>query len=261
MYQAGFITDDDLTNIFQDNGYTKTVAEQRTKFERADRSRKLANVSGVWSIRRTIATYKDGLIDRRQADDLLAPLVLDESLRRQMLNGAELEVRTRSLDRKLKGWKKRYLYGEFEPVEMAVALRDAGVDPAQVGRIVDDWTSERTGHVKEPRAQWVCDWLQRGFINKLQYVDRMRRLGYSDPDIANMLNTCGAEGAAKMAHKASAAANAAKRQHEAELREARRRIDDDMKAMKMEEEAITIRIKLLKEQEERLKWERMQVAP
>lgn len=218
-FEIGTFNETDLYHAFRDNGYNDTDAKRQVVFYSGQRSRKVANASGVWTTRKTIKAYKDGMIDRQQADDLLRPILIADDVRKRALDGADIEADVEAKRSILKQFHQRYLYGEIEDAALHDLLQSQGIQPSAVSRIEEQWFNERQGRAKEPRVQMLCQWFTRGFIDQTEYFTRLQRLGYSNDDAGRIAKVCAYDYAAKKAKAAAVASAKAAKELQAQQRQ------------------------------------------
>lgn len=242
MFEQGFIDKPELKWRIQFTGKKPADAETLANFFESQRARKLANGTGVWTTRKTIKAYKQGVIPRATADSLLAPILLDAQVRRDTLDKAELELEAETKAATLKQWKRHYLLGEFDTDELRDKLRGLNILEPGLSATVSQWESERLGRAKEPRVAMLCKWYTAGFITSDSYFSRLQRIGYTVGDAQRIIDTCGLEESVRRSRAALAAAEKAR----AEARRNQQEYKQDLKAQLAELE------KRIKERQQQL---------
>lgn len=134
--------------------------------------------------------YEAGLVKR---DDAVMEMIQDG------MNGDVASRVVDKLDRHLKlqwvrqcisGIKRRFLTGELDQSQAQTELESRGVTGLRASQLVQWWGCELSSGEKLASASQLCEWLGRGAITSVQFLDRLKRIGYSESDAAMMLEDC-----------------------------------------------------------------------
>lgn len=232
MYELGYITDEQFKWRVVANGYTETDAEVMVGFYKAQRTKRLSNDTGVWTGRKIISAFKDGLITREQADSLLAEKIVDPAIREQTLNYAYFEMETDTKRIQQKALKKRYMFGQLSNDMLRGELEKINVSPVAIASLVERWEAEKFGRAREPRVAEICKWFNAGYIGIDEYWFRLDLMGYDGSDIQRIIGTCTNEHAAKKAKEAAAEAIKLRKESERLMRNERNDLAEQLKKLK-----------------------------
>jgi hypothetical protein len=134
--------------------------------------------------------YEAGLIDRDGAGFMMVEDGFNGNVADRMLKRIDSDIRVQFLKRCQQGIKQRYLMGEITQDEAQSELVARGTTNQRAGQMVDWWGCELKSGEKRASASQLCDWLARGAISSTEYLDRLKRIGYSEVDAALMLEDC-----------------------------------------------------------------------
>lgn len=187
-YLSGAFTVDQLYHCFRDNGYDEATAKTMVDIQVTAAARRNNNLTGLWSIKKTINAYMDGIIDGVKADAFLVPLMPNPAERTRALQLADQEVVAGNNREWLRYERRRYIFGETDDRQCIEALEARGVTARRAADLNDTWRALRVGRFREPTAKMVLGWLAKGIINTSDCFTRLDRLGYKTEDINRMIN-------------------------------------------------------------------------
>lgn len=217
-YQAGYFTEEDLYWVYRRNGYDDKNSRLMSKFAGLVRTRMIANSTGVWTMRKTIKSYKYGEIRRDQAMSLMSPIMPDTDVQVRLLDGADLELVAEKVRECVKGLRRRFMLGEFGSTVAAGLLLSAGMAPDKIPTTIERWECERAHRRKEPRVAMLCGWYTNRIIDADEYYERLTRLGYSATDASRIAGACHNSQVVKDATRAAQQSEKARREFIAEQR-------------------------------------------
>lgn len=251
-YMAAAMDETELYHRFRDNGYNHATASRMVEIQTLVRSRRTQNLTGQWSIRTTLRSYRNGEITSADADRILTPLLPDAVQRGRAIADADSVVRAGIVSARIKAAYRAYLTGATEKKDALDALVAAGVEIPRARELVETWQVERTGRYKEPAAREVLRWLKARVIGADEAYRRIIRLGYTPEDAERMT----AEGAIARDDRIT-------REIKSQERELERRIRDQRTARRQTDRAldergreIEKRLKELREEQDRIARER-----
>lgn len=186
-YMSNVWNDEQLYHNFRDNGSDEPTAREQVRLQGIARARRLANVTGVWSIRKVMNAYRAGTITRRNADLILEPLIVDAVQRNALFQSADLEISSQRRARELARWRRAFFVGEIDEPTARQKLRAFGLDMVREDEILATWDADRLGRYREPSARQILQWQQVGIIIPEDALDRLLRLGYSMTDAQRMV--------------------------------------------------------------------------
>lgn len=177
-YMIGAFDEERLYHAFRDVQYSDRDARTLVEFYKQDKARRGRNLSGTWSVRKTIRYYKSGWVNREQAFDLLRPLFPSDRATNDTLELADQELAADLRAAQLKALKRGFLYGEFSERTTAQLMRQFGMDGPQAERMLALWTVERDGRFRQPTIAMLTKWLKANIIDVEQMRARLVNLGY-----------------------------------------------------------------------------------
>lgn len=205
-YQIGTLDSEGLYHVYRSVGYNEKDARTVVKARVAEKNKAISTNSGVMSARKIVKYLKDQLITRDEADDRLKDINPDDDTRTRILDGAEREFDIDAMSCTAKGYRLKYLYGEFTTRDAVELLTTAGFALSSAIKLSKKWECERDGRRKEPRVAMLCEWYTSGYITGDQYFERLTRLGYSPEDAVKIGGTCHDKEVYKRAKEAAARA-------------------------------------------------------
>src|SRR6201991_925947 len=146
--------------------------------------------------------YEAGLTDRDGAGFAMIEDGFDANVANRMLKRIDADIRVQFLKRCQQGIKQRYLMGEITQDEAQSELVARGTVDSRASQMVNWWGCELKSGEKHASAAQLCDWLSRGAISSVDYLERLKRIGYSEVDAALMLDDCTINMTAKAQAKA-----------------------------------------------------------
>jgi hypothetical protein len=138
-----------------------------------------------------IGEYEAGLVGKDAAGFAMIADGMDAGIAANLLKRVDSEVRISFLKRCQNGIKQRYLLGELDQAQAETELIQRGTESNRARQMVDWWGCELKSGEKQVSATTLCDWLARGAISSVDYLNRLERIGYSQLDAALMLEDCG----------------------------------------------------------------------
>jgi hypothetical protein len=181
-YMIGAFDENRLYHAFRDVQYSDRDAKTLVEYYKQDKARRNRNVSGVWSIKKIVRYFKEGLLTRQVAFDLLRPLGPNDAAANAILNGADQEIAADILRIKLRGLRRGFMYGEFNAADARKLLVQWGMDDEQCTRVLNVWRIERDSRWRQPTVSMLAKWLKDGIIGLEEARVRLYNLGYNSTD-------------------------------------------------------------------------------
>lgn len=189
--QAAFLADTmdaaELERRYLDIGYDRPTAARKVKIQVDLKARRVANLSGVWTIRKIVSAYKEGALTRFAADGLLAPQMTDAKQRADLLDGADAELDSDWRRAKLARIRRSYMVGETDEKKTVGALIGMNIGAQKAQTIVDKWTEEKNGRLREPTAMKIIKWVRQKIMTPDEGWERLLTLGYMATDARRMV--------------------------------------------------------------------------
>lgn len=186
-YQANAFDEKQLYEAFRDNNYSPDDAQRSVDIQKTIRGRRFANLTGVWTFRKIVQSYQQGIIDTDKADALLKELMPDAVLRQDILSKANDEMNAKVKVTKIKKARRAFFTGEWTQDETRKYLDDIGVEPQRIHQLIDTWDAERTGRFREATVEMLRKWFVINVITQDDMYGRLIRLGFSDIDTRRII--------------------------------------------------------------------------
>lgn len=218
-HRAGTMDRTEVNERYQDLGYSPEDAETLTTFTEVDNARSLQASSGAWTNRRVVSEYVAGSLSRVDATTLLARTILNPELIAKLLDDADKMRESKRLRTCIKSVRKRYLRAEFEDFVAVTQLLKAGVSQDVAETLVGEWRCEFVASDRMPTVDMLGKWFIKGYLSQAEYLNRLKRLRYSDEDAGNIVRLTIQEEQERRAREAAAAAEKARKEAERIRRE------------------------------------------
>ena len=182
MHDVGVLNDDEVYEAYRDIGYNDAKAKNLTEFtirlNRPDPD-DIDSLEGLTKAS-VINTFKDGLITRQTADDLLKLEGIGEEARNVYLTVAELDV-----DRQDRKDEVDTLLAEFENgaksiLEVQVGLSGLPLSNLEREKAELKLRKAAAKKVKLPSKADLDKMFKNGLIDVDTYEDQLERIGYPD---------------------------------------------------------------------------------
>jgi len=182
MYDVGVLDEQQVFEAYQDIGYDKVKARTLTDFtvELAGDDEELpAELEGI-TRSSVIASYKDGVIDRTTADDLLDLVGVGESARAVYLTSADLDIdREERLD-EVDLILTEYENGARGLLSAQLELNNLPLTPLEKEKADKKLRKIRVKKIKMPTKAQLDKFFSAGLIDDEEYEDQLERIGYPD---------------------------------------------------------------------------------
>lgn len=180
--KAGHITYEEMIERFQDVGYSKDNATLLAKIIQQDNDRQIQQSTGLWTQRTITRQYRDGLITRSNADSLLSRYIIDEKVKEQILEDADMMIETDKKKKCIKAFRMQFMHGLNTANEVQDGLVAVGLDEYQADQMVKGWQCERTAMMKEPRITALVKWYKQGIMDAQQVYEALLHLRVQPAD-------------------------------------------------------------------------------
>ena len=177
-FMIGAFDEKRLYHAFRDVQYSERDAKTLVEFYKQDKARRNRNLSGTWSIRKTLGYFKKAAITREEARVQLRPMFPSEKAVDETLDAAELEIAAEVKQTQLRGLRRGYMFGEFTRSAAIQLMRQWGMDATQADRTLLVWEVERDSRFKQPTVAMLTKWHKNGVIDVEEFRRRLVNLGY-----------------------------------------------------------------------------------
>lgn len=86
--------------------------------------------------------------------------------------------------------RKQYVTGGMTKDEARANLASTGVVGEKIEKIISQWDCLLKTGGKQVSVSVLCGWLSKGAIGNVDFVNRLKAIGYDDIDATNMLGDC-----------------------------------------------------------------------
>ena len=182
MYDVGVLNEQQVFEAYQDIGYDKVKARTLTDFtvELAGDDEELPDELEGITRSSVIASYKDGIIDRTTADDLLGLVGVGESARAVYLTAADLDI-----DREERLDEVELILTEYENGVRGIGsalleLNNLPLTQLEKEKAEKKLRKLRVKKIKMPTKAQLDKFFSAGLIDDEEYEDQLERMGYPD---------------------------------------------------------------------------------
>lgn len=182
-YNIGVLTRDDVKDAYLNLGYDDANAETLARFTEQERLQRLARSP-------LVKPYLDGAATEEETRQTLADAGIVGEQAETVLRGAKRRLAALTKLACYRSLKRRYLSGEFDQSFALARLQDLGFEGADGQVRLDGWTCEKFTRSKQASLSQLCDWLERGFIDSVEFETRLTRLGWSKDDAIRLIRSC-----------------------------------------------------------------------
>lgn len=175
MHQLGVLSDDELTTAYTDAGYSPEKAGKMALFTvryNQDRQKRL-------TFAQVIKGFKERIIPRQEAKELLLQLKYDDDQAEYQLMYADYEIQKEYQDAMLDNIKTRFQNNLTTELDTLQALNNLNLPAEQIEILMDNWKIKRMIDVKVPSKTDLDKFLAKKIINKDEYRQEMEKLGYN----------------------------------------------------------------------------------
>lgn len=181
-FMANVMSAEELHHRLRDTGLDEPTAKRTVELQSALRARRVANVTGVWTVRKICNAYREGAINGVQADGLLLPLIPDPQQRASVISGTDTERQANVNRARLKALRRRFIQGYHTNAVAFAQLVAMGMAPPVAQQLVDLWDQEHRYPRREATAKMISEWVTQRILSADAAFTRLGNLGYSNED-------------------------------------------------------------------------------
>lgn len=222
-FETGAIDEAALRRNFTKIGYEDADVDALVRWAQINKTRV---VMGLPEMR----LFRDGVLSRDAARVRLEETLLTPDEINNILNLIELRGSIRPLRRCVRAIRKRFLTGDLTVVEARVELFEAGMALVAIDKTIASFECEARARGKEFGASQLCKFLEEGTITNAEFVARLERLGWTEPDAMRILVSC----ATKINEKRRREAEKLAKQEAAALEKEKREMERERKQIERE---------------------------
>lgn len=175
MHETGTLTNEDVLRSYKDLGYDDEKALNMTKFTL------LYNKQNDKELTKgqIISSYKDDMIDRKDAKDLLVLLEYSDDQAEYMLYYEDYKKDRKYSESLIKNVGDKYKLNLIDHFEAEKRLGKLNLPATRITILMETWEIDRYEDTKLPSKTDLDKFYRNKIINQDTYYNEMKRLGYS----------------------------------------------------------------------------------
>lgn len=189
-WQYGIITDrEQLIQGYEDQGYARDDAETQAKITVA-RVGKTSDPEAKGLRNQVYAAYKVGAISkddaRARALQTYGDAANEPATARNVdtaLSRIDISLQVDLVKRAIAALRQDYLEGAITLGEAQEQLTQMGIDPSRIQQYLSSWAIDLTRPRRVESSSKVIDWYKRGLVSGDEAAQRLRRLGWAEPEV------------------------------------------------------------------------------
>ncbi len=138
----------------------------------------------------SLAGYKVGALTKTDALSKMTADGMHTFVAGTRLDDIDREVEYSLLARCQLGIKNRYLHGEITKDEGISEMRRRGTVPDRAIELSDEWDCEKSSIGRSIPTSKLCELLDQGSVNAVDFNNRLRRIGYTNDDASILTDNC-----------------------------------------------------------------------
>lgn len=225
-YEIGAMDLDAVWRAYINLGYSDEDAEilkQFAKRQLVDKLRRSPLVNKVASLDLTLDDLRIEL-DRFQIDQDDKDAITDHAKKLAARKSAATCV---------KNLRKRFMVGDITADQAQTALLRLGHDVDVVDQAINGWQCELATKSKQAQAAQLCKWFSDGLLADVEFVTRLRRLGWSEADAFRIVAQCSLRLAEKIGKEQQRQQKEAERKLKEAAKQAERAAQNQQKQQKL----------------------------
>lgn len=179
MYSVGVLDREGVYNSYLDIGYNTKNAELMTEFTIRYENDAMQGLTRAT----VVSAYKDAIISRDELKTYLEGFGYTNEVVDFWLENADYE---RTLE-EVKLYKddliNLYKKGAISIDDIRHFLLSEDLPATYIDRVISEAITLKADRTKVPSKDDLANWIAKGYIEENYYVEKMRLLGYTDPDI------------------------------------------------------------------------------
>lgn len=175
MHKLGVIDDQRLIRAYKDLGYNDENALAMANFT------VLYNQGTSVSLTKSqiLSSYKDGMINRDNAKELLTAVDIGESEAEFLLYHEDHKKEQANIKRRIKVIGDRYKLGNINIITVRNELGKLNLLSDKIELLIEEWDIDKYEDIAIPSKTDLNKFLLQGVITKDQYRTEMKKLGYT----------------------------------------------------------------------------------
>ncbi len=179
LFELGLLSEEELTVKYKEMGYSEADAVLLTRWTVIEYNQEYKDLTK----NEIIKQYQEGIISETECYSFLQMMGFALDRIETMLALANYQRAYAKQTALIGALKKLYISGQYTSSDVNQELSPYNIDPRRIDELIDTWNVERKAGITLPKKTELDDWLGKGIINSTEYVEEMRRIGYSDKNI------------------------------------------------------------------------------
>lgn len=138
----------------------------------------------------SLAGYKVGALTKTDALSRMTADGMHTFVAGTRLDDIDRDVEYSLLARCQNGIKNRFLHGEITKDEGIAEMRQRGTVEARARQLANEWECEKSSIGRTIPTGKLCELLEQGSLNSIDFNGRLRRIGYTNDDASILTNNC-----------------------------------------------------------------------
>lgn len=179
MYSVGVLDREGVYNSYLDIGYDEKNAELMTEFTIRYENDAMQGLTRAT----VVSAYKDSIISREELTTYLEGFGYTDEVVNFWLENADYERTLEEVKLYKDDMINLYKKGAVSIDDIRNFLLSEDLPATYIDRVISEAITLKAERTKVPSREDLSSWLQNGYIDESYYVEKMRLLGYTDPDI------------------------------------------------------------------------------
>lgn len=137
-----------------------------------------------------LANYSAGLVPRGVAEARMVADGMNADIVRVQLDDIDRLIDVQNAVACQRAIKRRFLTGDLDKQQASNELMAKGIVLERANKLLNGWECEKSSRGKPVAAAKLCHWLGLGIVTPADFLDRMKRVGYTADDAGRILNDC-----------------------------------------------------------------------
>jgi hypothetical protein len=175
MHKLGVLSDEELIKAYTDLGYEKEKAIKMAQFTIVYN----AQVSSGLTKTQILSSYKDGMLKRTDAKDLLITIEIGEDEAEFLLYHIDYKNDQALIEKQIKNIGDKFKLNLINELEVRRQLGLLNLLSERVDVLIETWTIDKYDDTKIPSKTDLDKFFRYGIIDEDTYQQELKRLGYT----------------------------------------------------------------------------------
>lgn len=204
----------ELAERYMDEGYGRMDANALAYYTAYEYEMGKTSRVRTKTLNNICTAFKLGVLSEVDAVNETQKILLDQEETRQRIDQCKLEHRIAVVKQTISAIRAGYLRLEYDANEARRLLTLSGVDRVRINELLEVWRIQLNKLDKDATVNQLCGWYNQGSITRVEYKQRLKRLGYSEADVDRIVRHCELGELAKQAKVRERIANATRREQQ-----------------------------------------------